>query len=72
MNYLITSLLTCFSVSSVTGADAEVESVVTTVESTTTAVESVVDGVEAPPHAVNVAITTIAITFFIIVFLLIN
>jgi hypothetical protein len=43
-----------------------VATVSTDVESTTTAVESVVAGaVEAPPHATNVAIAKIAITFFI-------
>jgi hypothetical protein len=45
-----------------------VESVTTTVESTVVAVESVVDVVDAPPQAANVAIATIANTFFINVF----
>jgi hypothetical protein len=45
---------------------AVVESAATTVESTATAVESVdVASVEALPHATNVAIAKIAITFFI-------
>jgi len=49
---------------------AAVESVTTTVESTVVAVESVVDVVDAPPQAANVAIATIANTFFIIYFYL--
>jgi hypothetical protein len=50
----------------VVSAATAVESVATTVESTATAVESVdVASVEALPHATNVAIAKIAITFFI-------
>jgi hypothetical protein len=47
-----------------------VVSVTTAVESTVTA-ESVVAVVDAPPQAANVAIATIANTFFIIYFLFI-
>jgi hypothetical protein len=55
MNYLVT-------VVSTTG----VATVSTNVESTVATVESVVDtSVEAPPHATNVAIAKIAITFLI-------
>jgi len=57
MNYLVT----------VVSTTAAVESVATTVA----AVESVVGAVvAAPPHAANVAIATIANTFFIIYFYL--
>jgi hypothetical protein len=62
MNYLVTVVSTI----------AAVESVVTTVESTVVAVESVFTSVEALPQAANVAIATIAITFFIIIIFLYN
>jgi hypothetical protein len=57
----------------VSAAGAIVESALT-VESVTTAVESVVAGaVEAPPQATNdVAIATIAITFFILFYFCLN
>jgi hypothetical protein len=61
MNYLVTVVSTI----------AAVESVVTNVESTVVAVESVVAVVDAPPQAANVAIATIANTFFIMYFLFI-
>jgi hypothetical protein len=67
--YLLTNLTNYLAIV-VSTAGAIVES--TLVESTATAVESVVAGaVEAPPQATNdVAIATIAITFFILFVLL--
>jgi hypothetical protein len=71
INYLIPST-TFFSVVGVVVVGVvvvdNVVSVTTAVESTVTAVESVVAVVDAPPQAANVAIATIANTFFINVF----
>jgi mannose/fructose/N-acetylgalactosamine-specific phosphotransferase system component IID len=72
INYLTPST-TSFSVVGVVVVGVVVDgvaSVTTAVESTVVAVESVVVVVDAPPQAVNVAIATIANTFFIICFYL--